>query len=213
VTSVVPDPLGGWKVAAGNREEHFDAVILSLHAPETAALVRPFDAALARQLDSIAYGSAATVSLAFPEKEIAHPMDGFGFVCPTVEKTSIVGCTFCHRKYDGRAPAGQALLRAFWDDRSVPLSDGEIVERTLRDLGRLLGVRAAPTLTHLARWSRSMPRYAVGHLDRVAGIERLAGMHAGFALAGNAYRGIGLPDCIRSGEAAADLVSVQFFPE
>jgi oxygen-dependent protoporphyrinogen oxidase len=92
------------------------------------------------------------------------------------------------------------------------LSDDRIVERTLDDLRRLVGLRGAPRLVHLARWSRSMPRYAVGHLDLVKGIEHLTGARAGLALAGNAYRGIGVPDCIRSGEAAADLVAVQLFP-
>jgi oxygen-dependent protoporphyrinogen oxidase len=212
VEAIAPDPSGGWRIAVLGRQERFDAVILATHAPEAASLVRPFDAALAARLGSIAYGSAATVSVALPTGGIAHPLDGFGFVCPAIEKASIVGCTFSHRKYEGRAPSGQALLRAFWDDRSGPLSDDQIIERTLGDLGRFLGLRAAPTFVHVARWRRAMPRYAVGHLDLVSDIERLAGAHAGFALAGNAYRGIGIPDCIRGGESAARLVLVQLFP-
>jgi oxygen-dependent protoporphyrinogen oxidase len=212
VASVHPDPTGGWRVATADHQEIFDAVILALPAPQTATLVRPFDAELALRIASIVYGSAATVSLAFREDDIDHPLDGFGFVCPSIEKVSIVGTSFCHRKYNGRAPSGHALLRAFWDDRSAALSDDLIVEKTMDDLNRLLGLRGAPALVHLARWSRSMPRYAVGHLDLVDGIEQLAGVHSGLALAGNAYRGIGVPDCIRSGEAAADLVTDRLFP-
>ena len=193
-------------------EQHFDAVVLANHAPDAASLVSTFDAELARRMASIAYGMAATVSLGFRDNEIPHPMDGFGFVVPTIEGLSIVGCTFGHRKYRGRAPAGHALLRAFWADAARELNDKEIVARTLRDLSKLLSITAAPIFGHVARWDNSMPRYAVGHLDLVASIERLVSGHNGLALAGNGYRGIGVPDCVQSGETVAEQLLDRFFP-
>jgi len=187
----------------------FDAVILALHGPRTAALLGPVDGHLAEQVGSIAYATAATVSLAMREEDVAHPMGGFGFVVPTIEGRSIVGCTFGQRKYPGRAPAGHALIRAFWGDASEGLSEPEILARTMSDLRDLLGVRSEPIFSHVARWPRSMPHYAVGHLDRVDAIEARTATHPGLALAGNAYRGVGIPDCVHSGESAARRVIEQ----
>ena len=204
VTGLSRRSEGGWALTTSTDMESFDAVILAQHAPDAAELVRHFDASLAGRLSSISYGMAATVSLAWREEDIPHPMDGFGFVVPAIERLSIVGCTFGHRKYPGRAPAGHALLRAFWADAARGLSDTEIVEATRRDLATLMSIRAAPLFTHVARWERSMPRYAVGHLELVDSIERLTAAHQGLALAGNGYRGIGVPDCILSGESAAE---------
>jgi len=213
VTGLAPagDPLGArWDLtmeARGARDpvrEPFDAVILALHGPRSAALVRTFDSDLAVRIDSIAYATAATVSLGFRESDVAHPMNGFGFVVPTIEGRSIVGCTFGQRKYPGRAPAGHALIRAFWGNASDGLSEEELLERTLSDLRDLLGLRSGPILSHVARWPGSMPHYAVGHLDLVDGIEARTATHPGLALAGNAYRGVGIPDCIHSGETAAE---------
>jgi oxygen-dependent protoporphyrinogen oxidase len=203
---------GAWDVACGGSTERHDAIVLALPAPEAAALLEPVDADLARRLASVAYGAAATVSLAFREEQVAHPLDGFGFVVPAIEGLSITGCTFTHRKYRGRAPAGQALLRAFWGSASAGLDDAAILRRTIDELRGPLGLRGEPELSHVARWPRSMAQYAVGHLDLVAGIETRAASHAGLALAGNAYRGIGIPDCIRSGEAAAESVVGRLFP-
>ena len=212
VTGLQPRPEGGWALATTTGGELFDAVVLAHHAPDAATLVRPFDAELARRLSSITYGMAATVSLAFREEDVPHPMDGFGFVVPAIEGLSIVGCTFGHRKYRGRAPAGYALLRAFWADAARDLTDKEIVGRTRQDLSKLLSIRVAPLFEHVARWDDSMPRYAVGHLDLVASIEQLVAGHNGLALAGNGYRGIGVPDCIQSGEAAAEGLIGRLFP-
>lgn len=213
VTALAPGPSGSWIVTTAAGSESFDAVILANHAPDAARLVRSFDHALADHLASIVYGMAATVSLAYAEADVSHPMDGFGFVVPAVERLSIVGCTFGHRKYRGRAPAGHALLRAFWTDAARDLTDNEIVERTRKDLAMLLSIRRAPLFAHVARWHDSMPRYAVGHLGLVDAIERLVAGHRGLALAGNGYRGIGVPDCIASGETAAQASLEQLFPQ
>jgi len=203
----------GWRVTTRDSQEEFDAVILAVPAPAAADLLASIEPDLAGQLGGIACGSSVTVSLAFREEDLVHRMDGFGFVVPAVEKLSILGCTFCHRKYPGRAPAGAALLRAFWGDEGCVLSDQELVRRTLADLRVLLGLRKEPYLTHIVRWPGSMPRYAVGHLDRVHRIETLVSSLPGLALAGSAYRGVGIPDCVRSGEAAAEQVMRRIAPE
>jgi oxygen-dependent protoporphyrinogen oxidase len=208
VTALTRAVPGRWRLQTegpGGGAE-YDAVVLALRAHEAAALLRPIDAELSERLASIYYGASATVSMAFDERDVAHPMNGFGFVVPTVERLSVIGCTFVHRKYPGRAPRGRALIRAFWGDSSSTLSDQEITGRTLADLKALVGARGAPVLTHLARYPRSMPHYHVGHLDLVDRIEEGVRRHPGLALAGNGYRGIGIPDCVRSGEAAAEAV-------
>jgi oxygen-dependent protoporphyrinogen oxidase len=216
VTAVHPIASGahaGWRVATPAFEVECGALIIALHAPDAAPLVRPFDPQLAAQLASIGYNTAATVSMAFREEDVAHRMDGFGFVVPAIEGLSIMGCTFCHRKYPGRSPAHHALLRAFWSDESTRLTDDDLVARTLLDFSRLLGIRSSPLLAHVSRWPLSMPQYTVGHLDQVGEIEARAGTHPGLALAGNAYRGIGIPDCVRSGESAAEAIAAQALRE
>ena len=211
VHPVASGARAGWRVATPDFDVECGAVIIALHAPDAAPLVQAFDAPLGSLLDSIGYATAATVSMAFREEDVAHKMDGFGFVVPAIEGLSIMGCTFCHRKYPGRSPAHHALLRAFWSDESARLADDELVARTLIDFSRLLGIRSSPLLANVARWPLSMPQYAVGHLDQVGEIEARTATHPGLALCGNSYRGIGIPDCVRSGESAAEAIAAQVF--
>jgi oxygen-dependent protoporphyrinogen oxidase len=168
------------------------------------------DAQLATELDGISYASSATINLAYKREDIRHPLDGFGFVVPFIEGRSLIACTFSSVKFPGRAPQGHALLRAFIGGALQPemfdLSLDELISRACADLRDLLGIEQAPLFAEVSKWERSMPQYHVGHLERVKRIrERLASL-PGLALAGNAYSGLGIPDCIRSGEAAADLV-------
>ena len=129
---------------------------------------------------------------------------------PFIEKRSLMACTFSSVKFSGRAPQGQVLLRAFvggaLQPELVELSEAELVARVRADLRDLLGIERAPLFAEVKKWERSMPQYHVGHLERVKRIEvRLASL-PGLVLAGNAYSGLGIPDCIRSGEGAADLI-------
>ena len=146
------------------------------------------------------------MALAYREADVAHPLDGAGFVVPAREGFDLRACTFAHRKYAGRAPAGMALLRAFHGERALARTDDELVGVTARELAALLGVRGEPVLSHVTRWPGSMPQYEVGHLERVRAIEERLAAHSGLFLAGNACRGVGIPDCVRSGEAAAEAV-------
>lgn len=202
VERLEPD-AGGWKIFTTNGTEKADAVILALPAHGSSKLMAPLDPGLAGRLRLIPYGASATVSLAYRESDVPHDMDGFGFVVPDVEGYSILGCTFCHRKYPGRAPKGIALLRSFHGNRTALSSPEELVASTRRDLQSLLGVRAEPLVVKTSRWPGSMPHYPVGHAALVADIEDKLSAHANLALAGNAYHGLGLPDCIHSGEIAA----------
>ena len=198
-----------WHLTVNNDETiHADAVCLALPAYAAAALLRTLDGELANELDAIPYASTATVNLAYHRADIPHPLDGFGFVVPFIEQRATLACTFSSVKFAGRAPADHALLRAFVGGALQPdmfaLDEDEMVAAVRADLHALLGIEAPPLFAHVERWPRSMAQYHLGHLERVARInERLINFPS-LQLAGNAYNGAGLPDCIRSGRTAAD---------
>lgn len=187
-----------------------DAVIVAAEAHQTARLVRPLDPGLSLLLEGIPYASSATVTLAYRREEIGHPLDGFGFVVPRIEQRPILACTFSSVKYPGRAPAGHVLLRVFLggalDAGILKEDDGEIVAAVRAQVNELLGITRPPLLTRLHRYPGSMAQYQVGHLETVAAIERRVALHPGLALAGSAYRGVGISDCVHSGEAAAESI-------
>lgn len=189
---------------------HADGVVLATAAFTTARIVRALDGRLSRQLDAIPYSSTATVNLTYRRDQIPHPLDGFGFVVPRVEDRAILAATFSSVKYAGRAPDGHVLLRAFVGGALQPelfeRDDPELLDMVGRELRALLGVRAAPLFTRIARYPDSMPQYRVGHVARVREIEVRAARYPGLALAGNAYRGVGLADCVHGGESAAEAV-------
>ena len=187
-----------------------DAVCLALPAYVAATLLDDLNASLTAKLKQIKYASTATLNFGYKRSAITHPLDGFGFVVPFIEKRSMLACTFSSVKFSGRAPEGQVLLRAFAGGALQPdvfaLEESLLAEKVEADLRELLGITAKPLFTEVAKWERSMPQYEVGHLDRVAEIENEVSKHAGLTLAGNAYRGAGIPDCIRSGEVAVESI-------
>jgi oxygen-dependent protoporphyrinogen oxidase len=203
----------GWRVWAEGETLDADAVVVATPAFAAARLLTPLDAWLARDLGAIEYASSATVTLGFRAAGVADRLTGFGFVVPFAERRALLACTFASRKYPGRAPDGHELLRAFVGGARRPelaaLDDDALVTTVRAELRALLGITADPVLVRVARYPRAMPQYAVGHLERVAAIERRAAALPGFALAGAAYRGVGIPDCVRSGEAAADAVAAR----
>ena len=199
---------GRWRVGlADGSALDADAVIVAAEAPQAARMVRSLDPSLTYLLEVIPYASSATVTLAYAREEIANPLDGFGFVVPRAERRPILACTFSSVKYPARAPAGHVLLRAFvggaLDDGILEEDDERIVAIVRVQLDELLGITRLPLLTRVHRYPASMPQYQVGHLETVAAIERRLADYPGLALSGSAYRGVGISDCVHSGEDAA----------
>ncbi|HEX8634965.1 MAG TPA: protoporphyrinogen oxidase [Pyrinomonadaceae bacterium] len=184
-----------------------DSLCLALPAYASARLVGGVDAELAAELSGIPYASTATVNLAFRRADIPHALDGFGFVVPFVEGRKTLACTFSSVKFANRAPAGHALLRAFVGGALQPemyaLDEERMIAAVREDLRALLGIERAPLFAHVEKWPRSMAQYHLGHLTRVARIRRRLQQFPTLQLAGNAYGGAGIPDCIRGGHTAA----------
>jgi oxygen-dependent protoporphyrinogen oxidase len=185
-----------------------DHVIVATEAHAASRLVRYLDPPLAEMLRLVTYASSVTISLGYRRPDVPHPLDGFGFVVPRSEGSDLLACTFSSVKYPGRAPAGHVLLRCFLGGALNPglieHDDDALVGAARRELRAALGVDADPVLVRLARHPASMPQYAVGHLARVETIERRAGALPGLHLTGAGYRGVGISDCVRAAEAAAD---------
>lgn len=201
-----------WLIATRDENFQVDAVCLALPAYSASALLREVNAQLADELEAIPYASTATVNLAYAREDIAHPLDGFGFVVPVIEKRSTLACTFSSIKFPQRAPEGHMLLRAFVGGALQPemfeLDKAAIVEAVRRDLRELLGIEQTPLFAHVEKWPRSMAQYHLGHVERVERIQQHLLSTPTLKLAGNAYEGTGVPDCIRSGENAADELFV-----
>ena len=187
-----------------------DAVICTIPSFAAAPLLRPHSAALAASLDEIDYASAATVNMAFRESDFATAPQSFGFVVPAIERRKIIACSFSSLKYVGRAPNGMILARMFLggalQNDMMALDDRDLMAAATGEFAALLGVKAVPALTHVRRWPRSMPQYAVGHLKRAAAIEHEAAGLYRFAVAGAFLRGVGIPDCVQAGESAAEAI-------
>ncbi|MBX7165062.1 MAG: protoporphyrinogen oxidase [Pirellulales bacterium] len=186
------------------------SVILAVPAWQAQRLLEPSDALLARLLGTIPYADSAIALVGYRREQIAHPLDAFGFVVPEVERRPILACSFSSVKYPDRAPAGHELLRVFLGGAARPqqleLTDDELRRIVADELGDLLGITGDPVLFEVQRWRRAMPQYHLGHLERVAQIEAHAAALPRLALAGSAYRGVGVPHCIVSGETAARQV-------
>ena len=150
------------------------------------------------------------MTLAFQGGDVPSPLGGYGYVVPSAEGSDVLACTWTSSKWEGRAPDGVALIRVYAgrfggrdvtadpDDELVALARGEV---------RLLGIVGEPLLTRVQRWPHGMPQYVLGHPERLERIDAALELHPGLALAGAAYRGVGIPDCIRSGEQAAQAVA------
>jgi protoporphyrinogen/coproporphyrinogen III oxidase len=202
----------GWTITT-DKDEVFkaDTVCLAVPAYIAASLLDQRHESLAEKLRAIKYASTATINFGYRRAAIAHPLNGFGFVVPFVEKRSLIACTFSSVKFSGRAPDGHVLLRAFAGGALQPeifaLDESEMAARVEADLRELLGISEPPLFVEVAKWERSMPQYQVGHLDRILEIENEVSKLPGLMLAGNSYRGAGIPDCIRSGEQAAEYLA------
>jgi len=207
VESIARTP-GGWEVRADGQSLEADAVIVTTPAYATAALLEPVDTRLADLHRAIPHGSTATVSLAFRSAELHPPPEGFGFVVPAIEPRPLLACTFVSNKFAGRAPGGMCLVRCFLGraggEQLLEQDDAALIAVARAELKAILGIDAEPLWARLFRWPRGMPQYNLGHLERVAQIESALADHPGLFAAGAAYRGVGIPDCIRSADEAAE---------
>jgi oxygen-dependent protoporphyrinogen oxidase len=199
---------GQWHMAAEGGVWEADRVIVASEAHGASRMLRYVDPALAALLQAIPYASSATVSLGYRRGDVPHPLDGFGFVVPRIEGKRLLACTFSSVKYPGRAPEGHALFRCFLggvlDAAVLEEDDAALVGRAREELRAALGLAAEPVLSRVTRHALAMPQYAVGHLTAVEAIERRLQTASGLLLAGAAYRGVGIADCVRSGETAAE---------
>jgi oxygen-dependent protoporphyrinogen oxidase len=193
------------------RIEHADALIIATPAYVTARILGDLDPDLADLHRQIPYASAAIISLGFAQTDLPGLLDGYGYVIPRIEESELLACTWTSSKWSGRAPQGQALVRLYggrFGRRDIAqCSDEELLALAYEELRFTLGVTAQATLVRIHRWPGAMPQYLLGHGERVAQIEAHLAQQAASGrslhLAGAAYRGVGIPDCIESGEQAA----------
>jgi protoporphyrinogen/coproporphyrinogen III oxidase len=201
---------GKWLVINRGRTEEFDAIILAIPAYAAGTFLQADFPQLASELGEIRYSSSVTVVLGYDERVLKSLPGGFGFLVPRTEGKRILACTFVHQKFSGRAPANRALIRCFLggarDEEILGLSDQQIERIVYRELSDILGITAKPLLVRIYRWQKAMAQYGIGHKARVERIRNLTSQLRGLALAGNAYGGIGIPDCVRSGSEAATKV-------
>jgi oxygen-dependent protoporphyrinogen oxidase len=185
-------------------------VIFAMPTHSAAKLISGCSPELASELGGIRYSSSITVGLGYGREVRQSLPPGFGFLVPRSEGRLMLAATFVHNKFPHRAPQDRALLRCFIGgahaDEVCQLSDGEVVGLVREDLREILRLRAEPLFARVYKWKAAMAQYGVGHLDRLERIEHLRRQLPGLALAGNGYRGIGVPDCIRSGSEAATQV-------
>jgi oxygen-dependent protoporphyrinogen oxidase len=185
-----------------------DAVILAMPAYQGAAILSPLDAEVGNLLAAIPYSSSITVSLGYENEIVGRLPPGFGFLVPKKENRRLLACTFVHAKFPHRAPEGKALLRCFLggsrDPEVLKLADEEVLSLVRRELQEILGLSAAPLFWRIYRWPASMAQYVVGHAERIRRIQAALEAHPGLLLAGNAFMGIGISDCVRTGKSAAE---------
>jgi oxygen-dependent protoporphyrinogen oxidase len=207
---------GGFRIRLEDGWLECAQLVLACEAHNAATLAGKLDGRLADLLGSVPYSSSMTVALGFPNSAFPKPLDGFGFLVPKRERRRLVACTWVGTKFSHRVPSGTTLLRCFlggMDDGGIlSESDDAIVAAVVNELHGIAGLRAAPAFSRIFRWPRSMAQYTVGHPARVAEIEARTAAIPGFQLAGNAYTGIGIPDCIRMGKQAAESISKALCP-
>lgn len=192
-----------------------DGVVLATVGHAAASMIETDDARLAELLRSIPYASSAIALVGFNRDQVKHPLDAFGMVVPALENRKILAISFTSVKLPGRAPEGKVLLRVFVGGAMQPelfdLSDEAIKKIVLEETADILGTEGQPCLYQLARHTRAMPQYTIGHEDRVQKIEEhMAGIR-GLALASNALHGVGVPDCVRTAQQAAGKIYDEVF--
>jgi oxygen-dependent protoporphyrinogen oxidase len=205
------EPVSSWLVELLDGPPlEADAVIVATEAHAAARFLDAQDPALALQLRAIPYASSIIVNVAYRRDQISHPLDGFGAVVPAIERRSILAVSFLSVKFPNRAPAGTVLLRVFIGGETqrehFELDDAAIGELVRHELSGLIGAAGEPLFLRIGRHPRSMPQYNLGHLERVASIRRNLARYSQLYLAGVAFDGVGIPDCVHAAELTADTL-------
>jgi protoporphyrinogen/coproporphyrinogen III oxidase len=199
-----------WQVSAADGTESFDGLVIAAPAHAAATLLKIGSPELSQELAGIAYTSSVIVVLAYDQRVRASLPDGFGFLVPRSEGKRMMATTFVHKKFSHRAPDDHALIRCFFGgtqaEEALNLTEDEILRTVRGELQQILGISSDPLFTRVFKWRSAMAQYGVGHLERLERIAGLSQQLPHFALSGNAFRGIGVPDCVRSGAQAADAV-------
>jgi protoporphyrinogen/coproporphyrinogen III oxidase len=194
-------------VTAGQDVVEARAIVLATPAFVTAVLTRAIDSELARRCSEIGYESTATVVMAFNRDAVSHPLNGSGYVVPRSEPSGILAATWLSSKWPHRSPDGTVLLRTFFggarDRHALDQSDRELVAKSIAALRPVIGLSGEPSFTRAYRWERTSAQHEVGHLERVAAIERALARHPGLFVTGSGFRGVGIPDCVADGRATA----------
>jgi oxygen-dependent protoporphyrinogen oxidase len=198
-------------VTDGNGMMEADAVIIATPAYATADMLEELDPVMAEKIGQIPYPPMALVCLGYPKNEISHPLDGFGFLVMPGEGKNILGCTWDSSMFEGRAPEGQVLMRVFTGGTNHPeiaqLEDEKLMAVVKGDLKDILAVEGEPTFTKIYRYDKAIPQYMVGHADIIALIDERLKEHKGLFLTGNAYRGVGINDCVYNAMLTAEKVT------
>ena len=203
---------GAWLAMSGSLQYQAEHLVLALPAYETARLLKDIAPGAAFELQAIPYSSAILATMLFKSDGFPHPLDAFGFLIPAQERKTIAAATWINSKFPSRVAPGTVAIRCFIVGRQAELlasaADAEILREVQGDLKRWMDVDATPVFSKLDRWPHSMPQYSVGHAARVQTItQALSGM-AGVHLCGNAYSGVGIPDCVRLSKLVADQISI-----
>lgn len=202
----------GYAVILDNGETlETDHVIIASAAYDTAEMVKGFDQTLAAQLNKIEWSSSATVSIAFQKGDVKVPLDGFGFIVPRIEGRRINASTYSSIKWICRAPDDKILIRIFvggghHEELVRDLDDGGMVNMVLEELDGILGLKADVQFSKVYRWFKGMPKYTVGHLDRISLLDRMLSVHPGLHVIGCSYKGIGIGDCVHEAQIAAEKI-------
>jgi protoporphyrinogen/coproporphyrinogen III oxidase len=207
------EPKGkGYTVVLENGESlDADYVMIGAAAYDAAEMVKGFDANLATQLNGIEWSSSATVSIAVRKSDVKVPLKGFGFIVPRVEGRRINAATYSSIKWSFRAPDDHILIRGFvggghHEELVHDLDDAGMTNMILEELDTILGIKANPAFSKIYRWHKGMPKYTVGHLDRITMLDRIMTTHPGLHLIGCSYKGIGIGDCVHEAQIAAERI-------
>jgi oxygen-dependent protoporphyrinogen oxidase len=199
-----------------------ESLVLATPAYVSAELLRPLTPIAGGLLEMIPYASTATIAMAYPADKVAGAVEGFGFIVPRIEGRNLIAATWTSLKWPYRAPADQVLLRCYVGgvgrEGILQVDDGELLAKVRAELSAICGITAEPGYVEVNRWRKAMPQYTVGHLDRLSRLEAALSRYPGLALTGAAYRGVGIPDCIRDGALTAarivrDLCRARAYPD